>query len=311
MLKKGFAALFILLLLALLAVYLFIPANLFIGKTVLAPTTEEHVFEFLTHQKQWKKWWPGKLTTADSQFQYKNKLYQIRRTSNDEVLVTISDSALSVDTHLFFMATDMYSTKISWTVAKKIGLNPFSRLNTYWQLKSISQDLNDILQHLKHFLESDRNIYQLEVKISKVKNPIILATKTVAPRYPETEEIYQMVAQLKKEVQKQHGAANGPPMLNVHQTAKNSFEIMVGIPVNETVKASGNTFINTMVLGNMMEAQVKGGLNTVRNALNELETYKKDHKLVSPAIPFESLITNRSVEKDTAKWITKIYYPIF
>ena len=30
---------------------------------------------------------------------------------------------------------------------------------------------------------------------------------------------------------------------------------------------------------------------------------------MSPAIPFESLITNRLEEPDTSKWVTKIYYP--
>ena len=36
-----------------------------------------------------------------------------------------------------------------------------------------------------------------------------------------------------------------------------------------------------------------------------------DNALSSPAIPFESLVTNRMQEPDTSKWVTKIYYPGF
>jgi hypothetical protein len=33
--------------------------------------------------------------------------------------------------------------------------------------------------------------------------------------------------------------------------------------------------------------------------------------LSTPAIPYQSIITNRLTETDTTKWITKIYQPIF
>jgi hypothetical protein len=63
--------------------------------------------------------------------------------------------------------------------------------------------------------------------------------------------------------------------------------------------------------GNLLIADVKGGPNTVNDAFEEVRMYMKDHKLVAPAMPFESMVTDRYLEKDTAKWVTKIYYPIF
>ena len=35
-----------------------------------------------------------------------------------------------------------------------------------------------------------------------------------------------------------------------------------------------------------------------------------DHSLSAPVIPFEYIITDRSKEPDTSKWITKICFPI-
>jgi hypothetical protein len=66
-----------------------------------------------------------------------------------------------------------------------------------------------------------------------------------------------------------------------------------------------------MIAGNILVAEVKGGPYTVTNAFNSLHDYVTDHDLQSPAIPFQSLITNRLQQPDSTKWITKIYYPIY
>jgi len=45
--------------------------------------------------------------------------------------------------------------------------------------------------------------------------------------------------------------------------------------------------------------------------LLEMNQYFADHNRTSMAIPFSYLITNRSEQPDTLKWITKIYAPVF
>jgi hypothetical protein len=42
-----------------------------------------------------------------------------------------------------------------------------------------------------------------------------------------------------------------------------------------------------------------------------MKNYVEDNKKTSPAIPYQSLITNRLTETDTTKWVTKLYYPVF
>ena len=66
-----------------------------------------------------------------------------------------------------------------------------------------------------------------------------------------------------------------------------------------------------MVPGKILVAEVKGGAYTADEALRQLTMYMDDNHLVSPAIPFQSLVTERSKEPDTTKWITKIYFPVF
>ena len=100
-------------------------------------------------------------------------------------------------------------------------------------------------------------------------------------------------------------------MLNVMKT-DNSYVAMTAIPVDRELPAT-NEFASKFMLkgGNILEAEIKGGPFTIERSFNELENYRADHKYTSPAIPFQSLVTDRAREKDTAKWITKLYYPVF
>ena len=311
MLKRIFAGLFVLLILVLAAVYLLIPADISINNNISVNTTDAHVFRFLSHEKEWKKWWPGTAAT-DFAYHYRNQLYTIKQLNNTGVILTITNPELTLNTELSFIATDADKVKLNWSSVKTNSLNPIDRFKNYLQMNRIKKDMNVVLQCFKHFVEDERNIYQLDIRITKVKNPAILASTIVTQQYPEMSQVYGLVSKLKQEIRKQKVIETGTPMLNVHQTDQKKYEVMVGIPITKKVNPPKNMVINKMVLGgNMLETTVKGGLNTTRYAFNQLEKYKKDHNLISPAMPFESLITDRSKERDTAKWVTKIYYPIF
>lgn len=310
MLRRIFAGLLLLLILALATVYIFIPANISINNNITVTTTDADVFQFLTHQKEWKKWWPGTAVT-NRQYQYRNYLYTIKQLNNDAVGLTVTNPELALNTQLSFIASDADKVNLNWSSVKTVGSNPFERINTYVRMNRIKKDMNQVLLHFKQFIENDHNVYQINVRIGQVKDSIILTTKTTIQHYPKTDKVYQLVDKLQQEIRKQKAAASGPPMLNIHQIELNKYEVMVGIPLAKTIKPFGSVFINKMVLGNMMETTVTGGLNTVQNGFNQMEKYKKDHHLISPAMPYESLVTDRSKEKDTSKWVTKIYYPIF
>ena len=86
---------------------------------------------------------------------------------------------------------------------------------------------------------------------------------------------------------------------------------MVAIPVNKILPETNRFLVKRMILGKILVAEVRGGRSRIDEGMQEMENYVKDHKLVSPAIPFEMIITNRQAESDTAKWVTRLYYPIF
>jgi hypothetical protein len=100
------------------------------------------------------------------------------------------------------------------------------------------------------------------------------------------------------------------PMLNVIRDSSN-FITMIAIPLNKSIPENGKFIFKRMVPGNILVTEVTGGNFTITEALQQMKIYINDNHLQSPAIPFESLVTDRSKEPDSSKWITRIYYPIY
>jgi len=100
-------------------------------------------------------------------------------------------------------------------------------------------------------------------------------------------------------------------MLNVYADNPGRYQVMVAIPTKSDLPSESGFQLKKMVLGNILVAEVKGGPATVRLGEENLQNYVDDYHKISPAIPYQSLITNRMAESDTTKWITKLYYPVF
>jgi hypothetical protein len=62
--------------------------------------------------------------------------------------------------------------------------------------------------------------------------------------------------------------------------------------------------------GNILAAEVKGGPHTIGRGFEVIEKYTEDHNRIAPAMPFQSMVTDRRREPDTSRWITKLYLPV-
>ena len=100
-------------------------------------------------------------------------------------------------------------------------------------------------------------------------------------------------------------------MLNVHREGAERYETMVAVPTESDVPTTEKFKIKKMVLGNILVSQVTGGEDRVKEGEKQLANYVEDYQKISPAIPFQSLVTERISEPDSTKWITRLYYPIF
>jgi len=163
---------------------------------------------------------------------------------------------------------------------------------------------------MKLFLEKPENVYGMHIDQILVKDTILVTSKFSSGQYPSTSKIYGFINGIKKYISANNAKETNYPMLHVWRDS-GVFHTTVAIPVDRRIPESTVYLIKRMVPGRILVSEVKGGSYTTGEALRQLGLFISDYHLASPAIPFESLVTNRMEEPDTSKWVTKIYYPVF
>jgi len=305
--KKILITLVLLLVLALPAVYFFIPGKIKIGASVSLNAPLQGVSRSLTDENNWKKLWPG-----EPSFNYNKQTYSIRSKISSVFDIDIYSGNDTIHSRLELVPVKNDLTTADWHAEQVTSNNPFIRISRYMHVKGTEKNMNQILQSMKAFLEETKNIYGFEIKKSLVTDSVLISVRRSFEHYPTMQEIDAMIRDLKKYIVQNNAMEKNSPMLNVLKLDSSHYEAMSAIPVDRALPQT-NGFVPKFLLkgGNILEAQVQGGPYTIEKGLQEIENYRSEYRYTSPAIPYQLLITDRLKEKDTSKWITKLYYPIF
>ena len=314
--KRLLLSLFILICFTLIGIYLFIPADIKFSRSIFIKTNLPVASRLLMDKNKSAEWFsPDSVGNAKAEpgnitFRFKDYYYTVGNTIMNTAQISISNNQKSINTLMRLISINEDSVAVEWKGEIDAGLNPISRVKSYKEAKELQSDMGDILSNLQIFLEKKENAYGFNVTQQQVVDTLLISTKYISDTFPSTAEIYSLINNLQKYISNQDARETNPPMLNITKDS-NTYRTMVAIPVNKIIPEKGNYIFKRMIPGKILVAEIKGGAYTSMQALKQLDLYIVDNHLSSPAIPFESLITNRSLEPDTTKWITKIYYPIY
>ncbi|WP_454800892.1 hypothetical protein [Mucilaginibacter phyllosphaerae] len=311
--KKPVLVILALLVLAFISIYFIIPQNIKTTHVIEIDATDTQVSKFLVNKKLWAKWWPGQVNPKDSSlYTFKDASYTLLQSTNSEMKAIIKKDNIEQSSQVFYGTTGEGMCEVSWLNEMQSSINPFTRITAYIKIKKQAKDIDALLARFKKFMQTDTNIYGINVKLARVKYGVVLASTKQVRAFPTPKAVYVVANALKKEIAAQNALTLDSPMLNVHALEDGGYQVMVALPVNKIIKPGAQSAINKLVKGaNILETQVTGGPNTVLNAFAQLKNYQKAHHLISPAMPYEVLITNRVAQPDTSKWVTQIYWPIF
>ncbi len=268
---------------------------------------------FVLEEGKWQDWWPGQVlrdTIANKHiYVYNGYKYTITARKYNSILVQISQPDLVIIGGIVFLPIKD-SVLAQWKYTLETNSNPINKINLYRVTRNLNSNLNDILKSMKGFLESNLKVYGMNVDEVKVKDTILVSAKFSAKDYPATPEIYKVIDSIKNYISLHNAIETNPPMLNIWRDS-GLYKTTLAIPVNKAIPENKVFSMKRMVPGNILVSEVKGGDYTSTEGMRQLGLYVTDNNFSSPAIPFESLVTNRMQEPDTSKWITKIYYPVF
>jgi hypothetical protein len=229
---------------------------------------------------------------------------------NNNVSVKYKDLKAN-STVIFTPARDSSFTSFNFQFPN--SKNPFTKISNYFTYEHVEKTSQKLLNSLQSFLSKTENIYGITMKKEILKDSTLIALKSSSNNYPTVEDIYKNIEILKTYASANVAKETNPPMLNIFRDGQNGYAFMVALPIDKWLNNSGNIIAKRMLAGgNILESgEIKGGFYTIDNFLKELENFRADVNGMSPAIPYQSLITDRSKESDTSKWVTKLYYPVF
>ncbi len=308
--KRWMTILFLLFLVMIGAVYFFIPTKQNFTYKINANCTESAASRLIIDNSNWQAWWPGKQKN-DSIYNYKNCDYKVNKILLDGVETTIFNNEDSIKGFLQIAPGENNTTRFQWKNTFILSANPVNRFIQCFQFRKTKDNIESLLVDVKKYFDKDENMYGFKVTEQKVTDSSLISVKQSFTHYPTTQEIYELIASLKEYIKQKSGEEVNYPMLNVYMDDSTNYQAMVAIPTKSDLASEGKFQLKKMVLGNILMAEVKGGIHSVMNGEKELTNYVNDYQKVSPAIPYQSLVTNRLAETDTSKWITRLYYPVF
>jgi hypothetical protein len=311
--KQTFAVVILIVILFFAGIYFFLPNKNAISVSVKLNAASGTVQRAVASNMYRTKWLPkeGKQISAN-EYLLDDCTFKFVSDNLQSNVISIKYKNASANSYLIVMA-QIDSSMAILNYLFENNSNPLSKVSNYFANRHIKKTTEKILLGLQTFVDNTANVYGVEMKRAIVKDSTLISIKATTASYPTVNEIYKNIEALKSFAIANGAKETNPPMLNVYKNADASYAFMVALPIDKWLDNNSNITAKRMLAGgNILESgEVKGGFYTVDNAIKQLENFRADNASISPAIPFQSLITDRSKESDTSKWITKLYFPVF
>lgn len=307
--KKIFFAILVLLILAFSIIQFLIPARIRITGSNNIELSPLSLQRGITNSENWKHWFPGELKAGS----YTDKEITItpiqKNISSIKIKVLIKDASFTGSIGNLSAANE---EKLFYSLeADEESTGPVSRIGQYLKAKKIKKHLESVLEKMQTFLTDNKNIYGFPLQMGKVKDSTLISAKINTPGYPQTKEIYALIDELHKYIDQQNGIIRDSAMLNIFPLQGNEHQVMIAIPLLRDIPSTERFTIKKMILGNLLQTEVKGGPYSIQKGEEALQNFINDYRRESPAIPFQSLITDRRKVTDTSLWVTRLSYPVF
>jgi hypothetical protein len=302
------------------SVYIFIPQHLVVSETVYVDCPSSAAVRVLSNKENWKKWWPeqennGKIVNDQQSISlaYNNIIYKFNAAHDLGVDLSIYEKNKVYKGRISCLSIPSDSSILLYQTSLSAGMNPVERVVQYIKAKTLKNNIKDVLHHLANYLNHEEHVYGYLIKRATIKDTVVLATKRIVDRYPDTEVIYSMINGLKNYISSQGGRTTNYPMLNVSKSDEGKFIVMVAFATDKDITPN-KTYLRKRFQQNenkVLTLEVKGGPTKVLDAHHAMELYMSDHGFSTPVLPYDYLVTDRSITHDTTQWVTLLNYPVF
>ncbi len=198
--------------------------------------------------------------------------------------------------------------------SSKISLIYKTTLFKKWFLKSgLERNAEQSLENLKNYMLDTKLFYGYQIDRVTVEDTSFLFLKKTVPLAEKRKEIVRIFDRLINFADQNNAGYNGTrilyPLINGDEIT-----LFSGIGVTRMIEPGNGEEIQykRMPYGkNLLVASYQGAFGDVTQAYSALEIYKKDHNLLSMAIPYQKILSDGYDFADDQVVQMKVYYPIF
>ncbi|HMV10918.1 MAG TPA: SRPBCC family protein [Cyclobacteriaceae bacterium] len=335
MLKKILIGLAVLII-ALLLIGFLLPGKMEVTRSTVINASAEAVFDEFNDLKKWQEWqyWstldkPGEATitygeksagtgasyTWDGKNTGKGTITITESIPNKSVASDIEFTGSGTAKGLYTVEPEGEGTKATMNFSFDNGMNPIGRWFSVFMKGEIERAFDYGLARIKERAEAKPKFTEeitetTTAAINYVGIPSgTLSTEDEAAMNAQMGKAFgQLMNDLTKAKVQVTGAAFC--LYTKWDEAAKQMEMVCALPVDEKAKVPAKYKIQQIPAGKAVKAVHHGDYRGLETTHMELNKYIELKKLTMAGAPWEMYITDPMVEKDTAAWVTEVYYPI-
>lgn len=337
MLKKILLTLLVIVLLLVVIAYL-LPRHAHVERTKVMAASPEAVFEQVNTLKNWEKWsawhrkdpnmklvYEGPASGAGAVYKWESDKSDV---GNGMLKIVSSTPYDSLKNEMYFMeskdpafskftfAKSDSGTKVTWTMDADMGMNPMMRWMGLFMDKMVGPDFESGLARIDSITKmmpanngasSNTKIEEMKVEAKKV---VTVRDSGATKDIPAM--LGKMYGEIGAEMQKNGVQQTGPVFAIYHFYSPERIDMEAGVPVDKVITTDKKGRVRSweMPAGNAVVAHYYGAYDKMDQTYGALQSYLKEHNKTLAGPMWEEYVTDPGVEKDTAKWYSRIYYPV-
>jgi hypothetical protein len=313
--KKWIPALIALSIVMLVSIpFIFIPSSLTVTSTVQTNRSLAGSFRYMSNPENWINWSSRDSIVKkspcssfkDCLFLYNGSSYAVTNLYYNALGVRIIQNGQPYESRIDLFAINPDTTFIRWSYSIPSGNNPFTRIQRYRAAVAQKQRTDSLLFALGKTIAIQENVYGQKANLIMAHDSSLIVVNLKTPRFPTTSEIFNAIQQLRSYAKVNNAREINYPMLMPNINTPGAFETFVALSIDKNLPDNGTILHRRYVPWKDLMVEVRGGDSTISHARTALNNYILDNQLQVVSKTYESLVTDRSVEKDSSKWITRL-----
>ena len=317
--------------LVVITIGFFLPRKIHVERTFKVSASQKTIFKQVNTLKNWVRWFPWVQTDTSTQLLFSGPLTGVgatlkwmsadRNVGNGSVSIISSFSSDSLEvvfdfaergksTEKFIFLKDNHNTNVTCSVDSDLGMNSISRWFGLFSDRLLGPDIEQGLFNLDQFVRDTKNIYGYEITDYEVPAQILISVRDTASPETVTTKLALMYKHITLFLKSKNLVPVGNPMAVFHNYSNRNFDIEAGLPVHSLVAVPDGLQCSEKVAQRIVMIRYVGSYKMISTAYVAIQSYLEDNDFQTNGPVWEEYITNPTIEADSNKRQTNIYYPI-